>query len=216
MVAGFIASSVAQLVLIVAGAMFLFDESEDDAVTVALLASWCALATLYVLVTVIVLGTQTSPVSDARARPGRIEISRPARLVSLGSTILASLIGVAAAIQLVALRGNPELGVIVGVVGVWAMILSWGLLHWGFAQGYYQTYYRAAEPPLRFPGTEHPRLTDFVYFSFTMGTSFAASDVEVRSPKLRWRVTWHSVISFFFNGLIIVFALNSILSAAQV
>ena len=43
-----------------------------------------------------------------------------------------------------------------------------------------------------------------------LGTTFAASDVEVLSTRLRWTVVWHSVLSFFFNGLIIVLALNTI------
>jgi len=55
-------------------------------------------------------------------------------------------------------------------------------------------------------------MVDFVYFSFTVGSSFAASDVTVLSSRTRWTVVWHSVSSFFFNGLIIVLALNTIMS----
>jgi uncharacterized membrane protein len=54
-----------------------------------------------------------------------------------------------------------------------------------------------------------------VYFAYTLGTTFAASDVEVRTTRMRWTIVWHSVLSYFFNGLVIVLALNTIMSAAK-
>ena len=101
------------------------------------------------------------------------------------------------------------------IVGVWAMLLSWGSLHWGFAQIYFQRYYAEEAAPLRFPKTTHPRIVDFVYFSYTLGTTFATSDVETLTPRIRWTIVWHSVLSFFFNGLIIVLALNTITSGGR-
>jgi uncharacterized membrane protein len=100
-------------------------------------------------------------------------------------------------------------------VGVWAMLLAWGFFHWGFAQIYYQRYWSTDQPMLRFPGTEHPRFIDFVYFAYTLGTTFAASDVEVLSTRMRWTIVWHSVLSYFFNGLVIVLALNTIMSGVK-
>lgn len=88
------------------------------------------------------------------------------------------------------------------------MVLSWGLLHWGFAQWYMYRYRTAEEPPLRFPKTPEPSIVDFTYLAFTIGTTFAVSDVETHSSRIRWLMTLHSVISFFFNGAIIVFALS--------
>jgi uncharacterized membrane protein len=38
---------------------------------------------------------------------------------------------------------------------------------------------------LVFPGTEHPTFIDFTYFSFTVGTTFAVSDVESRTSGIR-------------------------------
>jgi len=208
---GFILSSLAQLFMMALGLIFFFDESESDGPI--LLLAWCVAGTFYVIAALIVLGRLARQSTEGPLVPSRLEVGRVARIIAFASTVLTSLIGVAAAIQLVSFRSDPLWGQLVVVLGVWAMVLSWGLLHWGFAQIYYQDYYKAAEPIMRFPSTPYPRLVDFVYFSFTLGTSFAASDVEVQSSRLRWRVVWHSVISFFFNGLIIVFALNSILGA---
>ena len=46
-----------------------------------------------------------------------------------------------------------------------------------------------------------------------VGTSFTPNDVET-APPIRWTVVWHSVLSFFFNGFIIVLALNTIMGGS--
>ena len=61
-----------------------------------------------------------------------------------------------------------------------------------------------------FPDRDDPGLLDFVYVAFMVGTSFTPNDVNTTS-RIRWTVTWHSVLSYFFNGFIIVLALNTIM-----
>ena len=211
---GYVASLTVQIVMVVLGIGFIITEDPFEA-NVAL-GLWCVLGTLYAVVALVILGRIAKRSDQPQARrPSRLEIGRPARIVSFTATILASFVGLGAATQVLALSNDPSFGVIVDLLGVWAMLLSWGFLHWGFAQVYYQDYYAADPPPLRFPQTPRPRIVDFVYFSFTLGTSFAASDVETLSTRLRWRVVWHSVLSFFFNGLIIVLALNTIMDIGK-
>ena len=218
-VVGFALSLVAQLAMIVVGVWFVV-LSEDVGTSLELLASWCGIGTVYLIVVLIVLGRVSKRPTAAGGRPARWETGRIARIVSMTATILASLIGLGAAIQVLALHNDPQIGSAADFVGVWSMLLAWGFLHWGFAQIYYQRYYAAPEPMLRFPHPENappadPRFVDFVYFAFTLGTTFAASDVEVLSTRLRWTIVWHSVLSYFFNGLIIVLALNTIMSGAK-
>lgn len=213
-VVGFVASVTAQLVMTVVG-VWVVVFSEDDISTVSLLALWCVIGTLYEVVVLIVLGRIAKQPSVAGHRPARWETGRLARVISMTATILASLIGFTAAFQVLGPQNDPEVGTFTDVVGVWAMLLAWGFFHWGFAQIYYQRFWSTDEPMLRFPGTEHPRFIDFVYFAYTLGTTFAASDVEVRTTRMRWTIVWHSVLSYFFNGLVIVLALNTIMSAAK-
>ena len=42
------------------------------------------------------------------------------------------------------------------------------------------------------------------------GTSFTPNDVST-TTRIRWTVVWHSILSYFFNGFIIVLALNTIM-----
>lgn len=209
-------SSIAvELLLIGLGVTFIWTDYSD-----LTLFLWCVTGTLYTLVTVVVLSVSAvrRPLTEpplSRHVGARIEY-----VVSIVSTLLASLVGIWAAVQLVLLRsGNDTVSQTVatgfGILGVWGMLLSWGLLHWGFAQAYRYLYYAREPRPLRFPATAMPKMVDFAYFSFGLGTSFAVSDVETLGSRIRWIVMWHSVVSFFFNGLIIVLALNIIMSAGH-
>ena len=208
-IAGYTLSLAAQLVMIALGVAFLLNDEVD--LEDAFLGGWCALGTLYLVIALIVLGRAAGrPEPPADEPVSRLEVSSTVRRISFFATVFASIVGAGAALTLLGIRNEEgdHSGTI--ALGVWAMLLAWGFLHWGFAQLYMQNYYASDVAPLRFPNTTRPRLVDFAYFAYTLGTSFAASDVEVRSTRLRWTVLWHSVLSFFFNGFIIVLALNTI------
>ena len=199
------------LTLVVAlGIAFLFGEEPEFEILV--LTGWCLISSLYMIAWMVVLGRISR--SEWRGVPTLIGTRRPSRLASLITTILSSLIGVTAAGQLLLLRHDPELGEAMNFVGVWAMLLAWGFLHWGFAQIYYRIDNRGPDDPrgpaLMFPDRDDPGLLDFVYVAFMVGTSFTPNDVNTTS-RIRWTVTWHSVLSYFFNGFIIVLALNTIM-----
>ncbi|MFN8127151.1 MAG: DUF1345 domain-containing protein [Candidatus Nanopelagicales bacterium] len=74
---------------------------------------------------------------------------------------------------------------------------------------------KRAEPPPRQPGLEFPRtdtpgLADYLYFAFTVGTSFATSGTSVTTVRMRWLVLLHSVVSFFYNALVVAVAIQII------
>jgi len=88
------------------------------------------------------------------------------------------------------------------------VVLSWLLLHVGFANMYRYMAQEKGDQPIAFPGTKQPDLLDFLYFSFTIGTSFATSDVSLCSSKVRRVALLHGVISFFYNALVIAIAIQ--------
>jgi uncharacterized membrane protein len=208
------ASIAAELVLVALGIAFL--STDDGELPLAL---WCLIGTLYCVASIV--GLTVSAVRRPLSEPPQVRraVPRLEYAVSVLSTLFASLVGVWAAIQLVLLRSSTTSGsaALTGfeLLGVWAMLLSWGLLHWGIAQAYRYLYYSRSERPLRFPDTDYPKMVDFAYFAFGIGTSFAVSDVETRGSRMRWTVLWHSTLSFFFNGLIIVLALNIVMDTGH-
>lgn len=247
---GRIVNLVTLTVVLVVGVVFVFADEGTDVQMISLI-SWCLLSTFYMIGWMVVLGRLSR--STWRGSATLISTRPPGRFASLIVTILSSIIGVAAASELLVLRSDPAYASAIDFFGVWAMLLAWGFLHWGFAQIYYRLYHhgpgrvhRQAEntaaadaqaeaaadaasgadgravgieadatavPPLVFPYTKDPGLLDFVYVSFMVGTSFTPNDVET-APPIRWTVVWHSVLSFFFNGFIIVLALNTIMGGS--
>jgi len=98
--------------------------------------------------------------------------------------------------------------------------LSWFMLHaiasFHYANLYYYGCGKAdAGKALEFPGTKEPDLWDFFYFSFVIGMTFQVSDVQVRLVKMRRAVIGHSIISFFFNTVLIAMAVNAAVANAS-
>ncbi|MFZ0045664.1 MAG: DUF1345 domain-containing protein [Streptosporangiaceae bacterium] len=95
------------------------------------------------------------------------------------------------------------------VTGVLTILMAWTLLHAGYARFYASlTAADPAGPALEFPRSERLTSTDFFYFAFTIGTSFAVSDVSVTAPKMRWHVMVHSALSFFYNAAVLAIAIG--------
>jgi uncharacterized membrane protein len=231
---GRVVNLVALMVIVAVGLVFVFADEESD-VQIGALATYCLLSTVYMIVWMFILGRISR--RSWIVMSTQTAIRPPNRLASLLITILSSLIGISAASELLVLRSDPAFGSAIDFFGVWALLLAWGFLHWGYAQIYYRLYHvgpgrvrraadvaggagaasaavtasaSVADPPMRFPATSNPGLLDFVYMSFMVGTSFTPNDVET-TTRVRWTVIWHSVLSFFFNGFILVLALNTIM-----
>jgi hypothetical protein len=62
---------------------------------------------------------------------------------------------------------------------------------------------------MSFPGVRTPNHLDFSYFAYTVGTTFATSDVEVRSRAVRHAVVWHSILSFLYNAAVLGIAIGA-------
>jgi uncharacterized membrane protein len=204
-----------QLGLILLGLTML--GADDDGTIVLLLMWWCLLGTLYWVASVTVVGVSVRRGLKRSPQWLRsVELHPAVAFITTTATFIASIVGITAATEMLWLQDDPIYAGWVEAVAVWAMLLSWALFHWGFARIYDRRYRRqvaaAAPPPLLFPGSDSPRLVDFVYFSFTNATAFSVSDVQVMTSRMRWTVVWHTTFSFFLNALIIVLAFSTIIN----
>jgi uncharacterized membrane protein len=207
--AGTVVGLLVQVVLVLIGIEFAMEFTQDD--PDALILGWCLMATIYAAVMIVALGfSARTTAASHEFRPTRLQAHIVVRITALTSSLVAAAMGVASAFMVVILRDDPTDGWWYKALGVWAMVLSWGVVHWGFAQWYFARYYATEVAAMEFPGTTTPHLVDFVYFAYTVGSTFAASDVSVLSRDVRWRVTLHGVIAFFFNSAIIVLALSTL------
>jgi uncharacterized membrane protein len=87
---------------------------------------------------------------------------------------------------------------------------SWFLVGMLFCVHYAHLYYKEPEKrPLRFPDDEqNPDYWDFLYFSFTIAVAVQTSDVGVHTRALRKIVLGQSVLSFFFNLVVLGLSIN--------
>ena len=207
-----IADLLVQLAMIGLGLTIIL--AEDDESIVLLLVLWCLIAGLYWLASVIAVGVSVRrPRGRAPRWIEKADLHPVVAVISTTATFITSVVGLAAATELLVLRHAPGWAGWVEPVAIAAMLLSWALFHWGYARIYDRRYRRADIPPLLFPGTDAPRLADFVYFSFTNATNFSVSDVQVMTTRMRWTVVWHTTMGFFLNALIIVLAFSTIINS---
>lgn len=188
---------------------------------VAFLLGWILALTIYLILLGIVIFQADGPMTKQR-----VSRDEPNRVLLLVVLII------------VALMGNISVGVILTSVGsqhptharllvglsVWAVMLSWFLLHTAVGQHYARLYYEDTDRYGRpfpegmrrgfmFPGSPDPTYLDFLYVSFTVGLTYAMSDVNVTNEVQRRMVLIHSVVSFFFYSTILGVVLNAIVTS---
>ena len=94
---------------------------------------------------------------------------------------------------------------VITLLGSWFLVGTLFCLH--YAHLYYGS--QAKTPPLRFPDTDlSPNYWDFLYFSFTIAVAVQTSDVMVCTRRLRKIVLAQSILTFFFNLVILGLSIN--------
>ena len=135
-----------------------------------------------------------------------------------GAALVLSLAAVAVVLSLVAiftLLNHPRgEGWLFPIVAVASVPLSFAMMHTIAAFNYARLYY-APDPRGResaglvFPGSNDPGAPDFLYYAFSVGMSFSASDVVAKTRRMRLATLWHALISFVFNTCLIALAVNA-------
>ena len=211
--AAYLSTRLAELLLIVIGIGFTVG-SGTAAVELRYLVAWDLLALSYLTVGAVVLRHhrgEAGPLAGPAEMRG-LRLLGTARF-NFAFTLAASVVGMTSASVVISHGDAPSVGADIRFFGTIAIGSAWILLHAGYARFYAGLYYRRAQGGgvaggLDFPRRESPGPDDFMYFAFTLGTSFAVSDVSVTSSSLRWHVMVHSVLSFFYNAIVLALAIS--------
>lgn len=96
-------------------------------------------------------------------------------------------------------------------IGVVTIVVSWLVVHTLFALTYARTYYD--EQPyggIDFnQGDQYlPRYSDFAYMAYAVGMSFAISDTNLTSARMRRTALGHGLLSFVFGSVIVASVVN--------
>jgi uncharacterized membrane protein len=179
--------------------------------SIGVLIAWQAVAVVNLVPLFTAFRNRATRDVPVRSRPLP---SRVMEYLSWVLPIVASCAGVASAVRLLTTEGANGTGrpdaLIAGLLGSTGVVVAWLLLQTGFAEIYESVYERLAEPTMiSFPGIDSdPTLTDFLYMSFTVGTSFAISGATIASRKVRRVILIQSVTSFFYNAFLIAVAIQ--------
>jgi uncharacterized membrane protein len=153
-----------------------------------------------------------------RAKGGRL-LSMAMALFLVGRTgsllfiaIVSQMGLVAAVVLLPQVRDGNLTSVPLIALNALGVVAAWAVLNTAYALYYAYMYYGDEERPggLEFPGDKEPGKLDFAYLAFTIGTSFAASNVKVTSRSSRRVVLGHAILSFAYNTVLIAVVINVI------
>ena len=166
------------------------------------------LLTFWVLWSVTYLGlTWYLIIRSSAQQTRRWTLDQVSRTSSLFFIVLVSLVSLVLAISLAPNVRDLETtrGVSLAFMASLGVVAAWGVLNVSYALHYAYLYYRSEESPggLAFPGEQSPKQRDFAYFAFTVGTSFAVSDVDVTEDGMRQAVLGQQILSFFYNTSIL-------------
>jgi uncharacterized membrane protein len=92
------------------------------------------------------------------------------------------------------------------VLSAWTFLQVMFALH--YAGVYFQRHKGGIRGGLEFPGTPQPEWMEFFYQAFVIGCTFASSDVNVTSMRMRRIVVIQGVADFFFNAIILALTIN--------
>lgn len=124
---------------------------------------------------------------------------------------LASLVGVG----LLLAKAKPDnFEVLASWAAVASVAVSWFCVHTIYALTYAKHYYEEPVGGIDFNtgGREDPRYTDFFYVAYTVGMSFAISDTNLTSSRMRATALGHGLLAYLFGSVIVASVINLIVS----
>lgn len=127
-------------------------------------------------------------------------------------TVGTAFVALSSLIVLVNEAGTPDADAF--GLGLAAVPLGWLTIHLMASIHYAHLYWaddaegRGEMGGLAFPEEDRPCGWDFLYFGFTIGMTAQTSDTEVDTTGMRRFVLAHSVISFFFNTVLVAATIN--------
>lgn len=123
--------------------------------------------------------------------------------------LCAAVASLAAVVEALVRASSRDLaGALTVVLGVAVVVLSWALVNTVFALKYARHYYSGGDGGLAFPEDRPPAYSDFAYVAFTVGMSFATSDVSFVDPAVRKVGLGHALMSYLFGTVVIAVAVN--------
>lgn len=130
--------------------------------------------------------------------------------------LIASVISLVAVAEALVRASNQQdmLAVTLVILSVVAVVLAWALVNTVFAFKYARLYYRD-DGGIDFKGDDPPAYADFAYVALTVGMSYAPSENEPSSNRVRRVALGHALLSYAFGTGILAVAVNLVTNLGQ-
>lgn len=159
----------------------------------AALAGWCVLVAVHLA---LLFRRLWSAGPEAMRRHAEVTDERRTMVLTL------SLFAAATSVAGVGLDAATSAGG-VPAFGMVTVALSWFYVHTLFAQDYAREFWLSGGG-IRFHGGEDdPPFSEFLYMSFSIGTTNGVTDVDTHSAAIRRIATLHSIIAYVFSAVIV-------------
>ena len=103
------------------------------------------------------------------------------------------------------------------ILSVVSVALSWALVNTVYAFKYARLYYldEPDEGGIDFKSVAAPTYSDFAYLAFTVGMSFAVSETEPTTTRIRRVALGHALLSYTFGTGVLAVAINLVTNLGQ-
>jgi uncharacterized membrane protein len=176
----------------------------------ALLAAWTVAAVALLFSVWRLAWPQDASGTERMAeQEGRTRATDTAVLVAAGASLAAVVVA------LVRSSGSGPAAVAAVVLGLVVVVLSWALVNTVFAFKYARLYYIDDHHGIDFRQETPPAYSDFAYLAFTVGMSFAVSDTEPASARVRKVALGQALLSYLFGTVVFAVAVNVVTNLGQ-
>lgn len=137
----------------------------------------------------------------------------PGRRIGGAMSLLCSVASLGAiGYLLVQRQPTPALVIVTAALCVAAVALSWITVHTVFTVRYAHLYYEDPEGGIDFNQDAPPQYSDFAYFAFTIGMSYAVSDTNVGQTGIRRLAMQQALLSYLLGVVVIGATINLLVS----
>lgn len=176
------------------------------------LAGWCS-AGLVALVWVWRICWPQDPTGNERLAREESEsrVTDEVILVACVASIATTVVGLMSSD-----RSSDPTSVAAVILSVVGTMIAWTLVNTVYALKYARMYFLdQGGGGLDVKQDEPPTYSDFASLAFTIGMSYAVSDVEPTSSAVRRKALPHALLSYFFGTVLIAVAINLVTNLGQ-
>jgi uncharacterized membrane protein len=125
---------------------------------------------------------------------------------------LASLGGVAT--MLLTKPTAPEAKLAEAVITIATVFSGWLLVHTMFALRYARHWFNAETDCIDYHMKQPPSYSDFLYTAFAVGVSFAISDTDLKTTRIRRIALGQAWLSYLFGTVVVAAMINALVNLA--